>query len=120
MNVLFICRGRPGLGHLMPAIAVDKAFRTIDPEYKSHLASYGIGANLTVPDGPPMSRIEYPYAGIGYSGLPVIRGLWPQVGTLVQRIAPSVLVGSGEFLLPLFGHVENITTVMLANLRYLR
>jgi hypothetical protein len=119
MRTLFVCRGRPGLGHIMPAIAVDSALRDIvGSTYKSWFATYGnpVSAIKDV----DLIEVQYPYAGVGYSGLPVIRGLWPNLGNLIDDLNPDVIVGSGEFLLPIYGMVTDRKIVSLANLRYLR
>jgi hypothetical protein len=102
----------------MPAIAVDQAFREIDSGYLSWFTTYGLA--LSASDCVDLIELKYPYSGVGYSGLPVIRGLWPNLDNLVRELDPDVIVGSGEFLLPLYGLVTGIQTVMITNLRYLR
>src|SRR5258706_16446992 len=99
MRILFVCRGRPGLGHLMPAIAVDQALRTMEPSsYQSWVASYGLATSAI--ESEQLIKLEFPYSGVGYPGIPVLRGLWPCLADVVRRVQPDLIVGSGEFLLP--------------------
>lgn len=117
-RILFVARGRPGLGHVIPCVALGQALE--DQGLDTAYVSYGVGhemlswyPTLNVLD------VDYIFPTSGYPGLPLFRGIYPALKKIVVEYKPSLLIGSGEFLLPILSAIEQIPCCMLANTTYL-
>ncbi len=110
MKVIAICRGAPGLGRVVPSLALTQALATVVP-VTARFASYQAGARYLAARGEDVIDLGAP------DGL-FIDSVSPQalrVVELAEQDAPDLVLIDGEFFLPpALAHLE-VPVVYLAN-----
>ena len=110
MKVLAICRGAPGLGRVVPSLALIQALSAIVP-VTARFASYQAGARYLAARGDDVTDLGAP------DGL-FIDSVSPQalrVVELAEQEAPELVLIDGEFFLPpALAHLD-MPVVYLAN-----
>jgi len=114
LDVLFIVRGRPGLGHVTPSIAVAEQLKNVNYAF----VSYDLGSslirkkNMKLFDvrGPPLGQRICPF----FEFLECKETLWP----IVKETSPKLVVVDGEYYFPLICKQNNIKSIIIASQHY--
>src|SRR5713101_403867 len=114
MKFLVVLRGRPGLGHVSPGIALCEAFANAGHEV--HIATYENGATLLQANRTFIVHSINMKSGYeAWAGMNLIDDVCLKLRPLYRDIEPDVVVFGGEYLAPLATLDWTCKKVMLVN-----
>ncbi|MFQ6009798.1 MAG: glycosyltransferase [Candidatus Aenigmatarchaeota archaeon] len=116
VDMVFVCRGRPGLGHITPSVAIAQHLSsTIDYCF----ITYDTGPVILKERGMPFIRIEGPPLGQRLSPffdfMECKKNIWP----FIKKLNPTVVVTDGEYYLPHICRENKVKNTIITTRHYL-
>lgn len=114
-DVLFVVRGRPGMGHITPSMAIAKRLpEKIDFKF----ISYDIGTKLLNKQGFSNYKIEGPVLGERKCPWLELLEIEKQIKPIIIDEKPKLIVADGEYYLPIFCKFLGIKNAILTTTNY--
>ncbi len=119
-KILIIARGKPGLGKVAPCIALAQHLEMMSDSLTVEFVSYGLGTAMLRRSGLSFHSLEYAPSAMTYPGLHLIGEMYPHLSRIVDTERPDLLIGCGEYYLPLLASLKGIPCCMIEKMPRLR